>query len=196
MPTNAAPAPLRWLMPSVTDLLFVAILATLVFTPLSVKLLNDAGTGWHIRTGQLIVATHQVPHFDSFSSQINKPWFAWEWLYDIVLGSLERWCGLNGAVWFTAIVIATVVAWTFRLLIVSGTHLLNALVLTLLATGGSMIHFLARPHEHIERRRPHLDSRCRDSQPRDWNRRPTSGSTQRHDAPERSPRSRRQARPG
>jgi hypothetical protein len=146
MPTNAAPAPLRWLMPSVTDLLFVAILATLVFTPLSVKLLNDAGTGWHIRTGQLIVATRQVPRVDPFSSQIHKTWFAWEWLYDIVIGRLETWCGLNGAVWFTAIVIATVFAWTFRLLIVSGTHLLNALVLTLLATGASMIHFLARPH--------------------------------------------------
>ena len=146
MPTDPSPALLRWLMPSVTDLLFVAILVTLVFTPLSIKLLNDAGTGWHIRTGQLIVTTHQIPRVDPFSSQINKPWFAWEWLYDVVISQFEAWCGLNGVVWFTALIIAAVFAWTFRLLIARGSHLFIALLLILVAIGASMIHFLARPH--------------------------------------------------
>ena len=133
-------------MPSISDLLFVAIAATLLFTPLSVKLLNDAGTGWHIRTGQLIIATHQVPRVDPFSSLINKPWFAWEWLYDVAVGQLESWCSLDGVAWFTAVVIATVFAWTFHLLVAKSSNLLSALVLTLLAIGASMIHFLARPH--------------------------------------------------
>src|SRR5690349_9029280 len=106
IPARSTPAWSRWLMPSIADLLFLAIVGTLLFTPLSVKLLNDAGTGWHIRTGQLILATHQVPRLDPFSSQIDKPWFAWEWLYDVAVGSLDTWCGLNGVVWFTAVVIA------------------------------------------------------------------------------------------
>jgi len=53
-------------MPSATDLMFVAILCVLVFTPLSVRLLGDAGIGWHIRTGQQILATHSAPHVDPF----------------------------------------------------------------------------------------------------------------------------------
>jgi len=137
---------LRWLMPSVADLIFVALLASLVFTPLSVKLLGDAGIGWHIRTGQFILQTHTIPRVDPFSSQIQKPWIAWEWLYDVIVGRLELSPGLNGVVWFTAIVIATAFAGIFRLLVARGTSLLIALLLTLFAMSASTIHFLARPH--------------------------------------------------
>jgi hypothetical protein len=137
---------LHWLMPSVTDLIFVALLASLVFTPLSVKLLEDAGTGWHIRTGQFILETHTIPRVDPFSSQIQKPWIAWEWLYDVIVGRLEFSAGLNGVVWFTAVAIAIIFAGMFRLLVARGTSLLTALLLTLLAMSASTIHFLARPH--------------------------------------------------
>jgi len=133
-------------MPSAADLIFIGLLGVLVLTPLSVKLLGDAGIGWHIRTGQQILATHAIPRIDPFSSQIQAPWFAWEWLYDIAVGKLESWCGLNGVVWLTAVVIATAFGWMFRLLIARGTNLFVALVLTLLAASASTIHFLARPH--------------------------------------------------
>ena len=134
-------------MPSVADLLFVALLCVLVFTPLSVRLLGDAGIGWHIRTGQEILATRSIPRVDSFSSTMTgRPWFAWEWLYDLVVGQLEASLGLNGVVWFTAVVIATVFAWMFRLLMTRGANVLVALVLVLLAVSASTIHFLARPH--------------------------------------------------
>jgi hypothetical protein len=134
-------------MPSVADLIFVGLLGALVFTPLSVRLMGDAGIGWHIRTGQQILATHSIPRVDSFSSTMTgRPWFAWEWLFDLVVGQLEAAMGLNGVVWFTAVVIATVFAWMFGLLMARGANLLAALVLVLLAVSASMIHFLARPH--------------------------------------------------
>jgi hypothetical protein len=134
-------------MPSVADLIFVALLTVLVFTPLSVRLLGDAGIGWHIRTGQQILATHAIPRVDSFSSTMaGKPWFAWEWLYDVVVGQLEASLGLNGVVWFTAVAIATLFACMFRLLIARGTQIWVALALVLLAISASTIHFLARPH--------------------------------------------------
>jgi hypothetical protein len=133
-------------MPSVADLIFVVLLASLLFTPLSVKLLGDAGTGWHIRTGQLILARHAIPYVDPFSSQVNKPWIAWEWLYDVIVGWLDQWAGLNGVVWFTAVVIATTFAALFRILVRPGANFLMSLLLSLLATAASMIHFLARPH--------------------------------------------------
>jgi len=134
-------------MPSVADMIFVALLSALVFTNLSVRLLGDAGIGWHIRTGQQILATHAIPRVDSFSSTMaSRPWFAWEWLYDLVVGQLEATLGLNGVVWFTAVVIAAAFAWMFRLLILRRTNMLVALGLVLLGVSASMIHFLARPH--------------------------------------------------
>jgi len=137
----------RVAMPSVADLIFVALLLVLVFTPLSGRLLGDAGIGWHIRTGQQILSTHTVPRVDPFSSTMGgKPWVAWEWLYDLIVGELEARLGLNGVIWFTAVVIAAVLAWTFHLLMRLGVNVLVGLVLILLAISASTIHFLARPH--------------------------------------------------
>jgi hypothetical protein len=134
-------------MPSGADLILIGLLGMLVFTPLSMRLLGDAGIGWHIRTGQQILATHAIPRVDSFSSTMaGRPWFAWEWLYDLCVGQLQSALGLNGVVWLTAVLIAAVFAWMFRLLIVRGTNLLAAVVLVLLAMSASMIHFQARPH--------------------------------------------------
>ncbi len=148
--SSAAQPDAAWvqlLMPSVADLIFVAILSVLIFTALSVRLLGDAGIGWHIRTGQQILATHTIPRVDSFSSIMQgKPWFAWEWLYDVVVGGLEFAAGLNAVVLFTAVIISTVFAWTFRLLLQRGAGVWVALALVLLAASASMIHFLARPH--------------------------------------------------
>ncbi len=147
---NAAsvkPAWVRFVLPSGADLIFFAMLGVLVLTPLSVRLLGDAGIGWHIRTGQEILATHSIPRVDSFSSTMaGKPWFAWEWLYDLTVGKLESEWGLNGVVWFTAMTIALTFACTFRFLMARRTNVVLALVLVLLAVSASMIHFLARPH--------------------------------------------------
>jgi hypothetical protein len=140
------PARVGWFLPSVSDLIFVALLSLLAFTVLSVRLLGDAGIGWHIRTGQLIVATHAIPRVDPFSSMAGQPWFAWEWLYDVVAGWLDRAAGLNGVVLFTALIIAGLFAWTFRLLLRRGTNVWVALILVLLAVSAAMIHFQARPH--------------------------------------------------
>jgi len=137
----------RWLMPSIGDLIFVALLGLLTFTSLSVRLLGDAGIGWHIRTGQLILAAHAIPRADPFSSTMaGHPWFAWEWLYDVLVGWLDSIAGLHGVVFFTALIIAVTFSSSFRLLLRWSTNFLVALALVLLAASASMIHFLTRPH--------------------------------------------------
>jgi hypothetical protein len=138
---------INWLMPSASDLIYIGILCALIFTPLAVKLLGDAGIGWHIRTGQLIVTDHSIPRTDPFSSTMSgKPWFAWEWFYDAVVGELVNLTGLNSVAWLTGVVIAFVFAWMFRLLVRREMNLVYALFLTMLALAASTIHFLARPH--------------------------------------------------
>jgi hypothetical protein len=147
---DSHPAWVRWLVPSAGDLIFVALLGLLALTTLSVRLLGDAGIGWHIRAGQIILTTHVIPRVNPFSSTSSsftgQPWYAWEWLYDVIAGWLDTAMGLNGVVLFTALIIAGLFAWTFRLLLRRGTNLLVALVLVLLAASAAMIHFQARPH--------------------------------------------------
>ena len=54
------------------------------------SLLGDCDTGWHIRTGEWILAHHGVPTHDLFSfSKPGAPWFAWEWLSDVLLAWLN-----------------------------------------------------------------------------------------------------------
>jgi hypothetical protein len=150
-PADVRPAWLQWIVPSASDLIFVVLLGLLTCTTLSTRLLGDAGIGWHIRTGQLILATHAVPRVDPFSASMARQpfareWFAWEWLYDVLAGWLDTAAGLNGVVLFTALIIALVFAWTFRLMLRRGTNVFVAVVLVLVAASAAMIHFLARPH--------------------------------------------------
>lgn len=144
---NTTPSSIAWLLPSASDLIFIGILFALVFTPLATKLLGDAGIGWHIRAGDQILATHAIPTTDPFSSSMQgQPWYAWEWLYDVVVSALNHIAGLNGVVWFTAAVIALVFGWMFRLLVRREMNFIFALLLVLLALAASTIHFLTRPH--------------------------------------------------
>ncbi len=144
----APPAPrLGLLIPSAGDLIFLLLLVSLAAGPLAQKMLGDAGIGWHIRAGELILRTRSVPRVDPFSLTMNgKPWFAWEWLYDLVVGGLDRAAGLNGVVLFSALVIALTFALVFRKMLARGSGFGVAVTMLLLAVSASSIHFLARPH--------------------------------------------------
>jgi hypothetical protein len=148
-PDSVHPRPmwLRLAMPSVGDLVFVLLLLALTWGALAKGLLGDAGIGWHIRAGELIRSTHSIPRVDAFSSTMQgQTWFAWEWLYDLGVGVVHGWVGLNGVVLLTAIVIALTFALVFRMMMARGAQLPVAMVVLLLALAAATIHFLARPH--------------------------------------------------
>ena len=138
---------LRFVFPSLADVIFVALLLCFALGPLSQKLLSDGDIGWHIRNGQEILRSHSLPSTDSFSSTMNgKPWFAWEWLYDALIGGIYNVSGLNGVVAVSALLIAVTFLTAFRTMLRDGANHLVALLLLLLAVSASMIHALARPH--------------------------------------------------
>ena len=144
---NSSPWWFRAVMPSITDVIFLILLLSLAYGGLQQRLLGDAGTGWHIRNGQQILATHAIPHVDSFSYTMpGHPWFAWEWLYDLGAGVLCSRMGLNGVVFLSALLIAGVFAGLFRKTVVRTRYPLLAALLVVLAIFASSIHFLARPH--------------------------------------------------
>jgi hypothetical protein len=138
---------LRFLLPSVRDIIFIFLFWSVLAGPLSNRPLADADIGWHIRTGELILTTHSLPRTDPFSSTMQgQPWFAWEWVYDVVLGILHRVCGLNGVVWLCALLVAAIFVLVLSQLLRRGTGLLLAIVLMLLSEAASTIHLYARPH--------------------------------------------------
>jgi hypothetical protein len=146
-PAQPSSLALRFLLPSVRDIIFIFLFWSVLAGPLSNRPLADADIGWHIRTGELIVTTHSLPRTDPFSSTMQgQPWFAWEWLYDILLGILHQACGLNGVVWLCALLVAAIFALLLSELLQRGTGLLLAIVLMLLAEAASTIHLYARPH--------------------------------------------------
>ena len=137
----------RFFLPSVRDLIFLLSFWALLAGPLSNRPLADADIGWHIRTGELILATHSVPRTDSYSSTMQgRPWFAWEWLYDALLGVVHRAMGLNGVVWLAALIMATTFSVLLGQLLRRGTGLPVAMLLWVLVLGASSIHVFARPH--------------------------------------------------
>jgi len=146
-PAQHTSSALRFLVPSVRDIIFIFLFWSLLAGPLSNRPLADADIGWHIRNGEQILATHSLPRTDPFSSTMQgQPWFAWEWLYDILLGILHQACGLNGVVWLCALLAAAILVLLLSQLLQRGTGLLLAIVLMLLAEAASTIHLYARPH--------------------------------------------------
>src|SRR5260370_42402942 len=82
----------RWLVPSLPDVFFGALLLATFAHPQGLgSLLSDADTGWHIRAGELILQTGRVPVTDPFSfSRPQQPWFASEWRADVVFAQPPR----------------------------------------------------------------------------------------------------------
>ncbi len=134
-------------MPSLTDFAFLMPIAFLFGRMDGVKtLLSDCDTGWHIRTGEWILAHGWVPTYDIFSfSKPGDPWFAWEWLSDVLFAKLNAVGGLQAVVLFSILLLCA----TFALLFLMVKRRANAIVsiaITMLAAAASSIHWMARPH--------------------------------------------------
>jgi len=138
---------LQYLIPSVADLLFAALLLGLSCGALGRLLLRDGGTGWHIRNGQLMLLSHSITRTDSFSATMSgQPWYAWEWLYDVLIAAIHHALGLNGVVFYSAAIMAATFVLVFHLAMRRGGSLPITFFLLVLSIGASAIHFLARPH--------------------------------------------------
>ncbi len=140
----------RLLIPSLSDMFFLAILLWLFMSSGAAGwqgLLLDADAGWHIRTGEYIMAHHAVPHQDLYSfSKAGQPWYAWEWGSDVLFGWLHHIAGLKGVVLFTGVLLSLFATTLMRRMIWRGVHVFVTLGVALLSVGAASIHFLARPH--------------------------------------------------
>jgi hypothetical protein len=146
--SRGLPVARAWFLP---DVALVASCITLVYCLFLFqgyqKLFRDSDAGWHIRTGERILATGVLPRTDPYSfTKAGEPWFAWEWGADILTGAVHTAWGLAGVAMLYATAIAAGVWLWFRLnWAVEGNFLIASLLaIPLLSTCN--IHWLARPH--------------------------------------------------
>ncbi len=81
-----------------TRRLFVLVLALGLFVMAS-RNITDPDVWWHLRTGELILATHTIPHTDPYSfTKSGQPWIDHEWLSQILIYSTYRLTGYAGLI--------------------------------------------------------------------------------------------------
>ena len=148
-PKAEAAGPLRsFLLPSLSDWVFAAMLGWLFYGAAGAQsLLADGDAGWHIRLGEIAIASGSLPATDPFSfTMAGRVWFAWEWLSDLIMGAIHQVAGLPGVVFLAGAVIAATGALTLRFMLWLGVNLFLAVGATMLIGGVSTMHWLARPH--------------------------------------------------
>jgi len=79
--------------------------------------LADPDIWWHIRTGEWIVQSHQIPHVDPFSaSTLGKPWVDYCWIFDVGSYGIISHFDLVSIVWFETLMRLAVTALLFSLI--------------------------------------------------------------------------------
>lgn len=151
IPTRRPALAARWLRPSLSDVVFGALLLWLLLFTIhsdgTLGLLQDSNTGYHIRTGDFILQHKSLPSGDIFSfTKPGQPWFAWEWLCAVLFSLTYSIAGMKALVILTGTILALANVILLRHMIWRGANALVAIVALNLVVGASSIHYLARPH--------------------------------------------------
>jgi hypothetical protein len=115
-------------------------------TPISVELLRDGDTCWHVAAGRWMFAHHAIPTADPFSHTMpGAPWTAHEWLSQVVLAAAHAAAGWTGLVLLTAAAFAATLSIVLRYVL---GHQRPSLALLLTAATAVLLlpALLARPH--------------------------------------------------
>jgi hypothetical protein len=131
-------------------LAYPAMLLAGVLGPLALRpdrLLNDPGTGWHLKTGSWILDHRVLPTTDLFSFTCpDAPWIPYEWGFQVLIAGLERLGGLAPVRAVCGLLLAGVILHLYRRSIREGA---SAVVAMAAGTIGILVfdyHSHARPH--------------------------------------------------
>jgi hypothetical protein len=148
--TNPVPQLERFapLIPALSDLAFLLPILVLFWSTCGVGwLLTDSDTGWHIRTGEVILQNGRVPAVDPFSFTMTvQPWITWEWLSDVIMELAHHTKGLAGVVWLAMLVLRITSVGVYKSAVEECGQRFIAIALAWLAMSASTVHWLARPH--------------------------------------------------
>jgi len=107
---------------------------------------DDPGVGWHLKNGELIWASGQVPRSDPFLAPERRPWVADQWLSDLMLFKLYALGGWELLyVTFAGVWIVTFFGVLFPALQRQSGSALASLAAVLVAFKCAQVHFILRP---------------------------------------------------
>jgi hypothetical protein len=107
---------------------------------------TDPDLWWHLRTGQWIVETGHVPHFDPFSfTRAGHAWVSHEWLSEVIFYELWKHAGAGALIIFSAAVTTLGFTLLYRRCLTSGRAPVWAAAATVLGALAAAPCFGVRP---------------------------------------------------
>lgn len=107
---------------------------------------HDPGALWHIRVGDVILASG-LPHTDPFTYTFaGEHWIPQQWLAEVGMSVAHRIGGIDAMLTGFATIVAGLFAWIFGRLHRSGMSLPIAAMLTLACLFAGSWHYYVRPH--------------------------------------------------
>lgn len=131
---------------SMPDLAFLAMVIAALASG-SQMLSIDSDLGRHITLGNYILDHRIIPTHDLFSHTLtgeSRPPYGW--LSQVAFAISYRLLGLDGVILLTALIVSAAIAIIFRQSVQRSDSSLISLLITLLATAATSIHWLPRPH--------------------------------------------------
>jgi hypothetical protein len=139
-----APRPIWWL-PTFGLFLFIAVTWWSLFQGAD-RLFEDPAVGRHLRMGEIILATHQIPRADPLSfTHTGQPWVDYEWGFEATIGELDRLGGLPLVAAFATAIFAATLLGIYRTLIHCGASLVAGLIVIGFVFLTLHLHFSVRP---------------------------------------------------
>jgi len=135
------------LLPSLSDVAFLFPVIFVFYGLHGSGRLIEGDTGWHVRTGQWILEHGRIPYADPFSyTKPGQPWFAWEWLWDVISATLHSRWGMEAVVLASLFVACLTYLLVFRLCARVSGNVIVSIAVTWLTAGLGSMHWWARPH--------------------------------------------------
>ena len=128
------------------ETLFFLALWVAVLVLFRERAFHDPGALWHVRVGDLILATG-FPHSDPFTYTFaGQHWIPQQWAAEVVMSVAHRVGGIDALLTGFATVVAGLFAWIFGRLHRAGMSPPVAALVTLMCLFAGSWHYYARPH--------------------------------------------------
>ncbi len=132
------------LLPSLADVIFIAILLGVIFGLQGKALGYDGDAAWNLRIG-LHILQNGIPRTEFLlSTSYGQPTIYWEWLSQVAYAGAYLLGGLNGAVALDGVLVAITAASLYIILRRHGANVLLSLTLALIGSGLTSITWTAR----------------------------------------------------
>ena len=131
-------------LPAIHRAVLLLILALVAV--LALRQVGSEDTGFHLRTGESILAGHGWPHLDRFTFTVNdRPYIDTSWGYDVLLALINRGTGTAGMVFVHLFLVLGTFALLYRTARLAPSGPTGAMAVMLLAALGSEMRFQVRP---------------------------------------------------